>query len=805
MGDRQRILVVDDELGPREALRMILKSRYEVTTASGGSEALAILQQTSPDLVFLDIKMREMSGIEVLRAIKQVDANIEVVMMTAYASLETAREAVALHASEYLIKPFSKAEVEQAVHKALAHRVERTGSHQEIRKLLAQMRALAEPPATGSNPHTQDLVQSATLLLDQGTQALQATAALLYVMDDTGHALTSKVMWQIPAQLQNLFTQTAWLHTLNQSLSRRQPHCYHSGTTDGPEQALRQVTQPLGYPAGVVFPLLAGPAALGVLVFLFASDLPVPARWQELAQTFADLIALTIRSQQRYQASQREAAQQTQRVAQLSILREMSRVILTKLELQDMLQAIGEQLHTGLGYAGFSVWLRDSSAAAGQLAYSQGQQYGQPAPAAAGTFPTDLQIQSVADMQVIVAPIELEEQVIGVAELVREAQQGPLVAFETELIRMVLDYLGMAVKNSQLYGEMKETKSYLENLINDAGDAIITVNTADSITSWNASAERIFHYVPDDILGRHVCDLFLPEAYAQWRLEVLQEGSVKHLEARLSQRDGTPVDVSLTLSPLRGSRDEIVGFSAIIKDITQDKHLRAHLLQSEKLRALGEMAAGVAHNFNNILTTILGHTQLLLAYPSDTATVHDGLCIIEKATKDAAQVVRRIQTFARSNPAAECLLTDLVHVIKEAVETTRPVWKEQAGLQGRCIEVSLEFDPIPVVPCRAAELREVLTNLVLNAVDAMPSGGNLAIRTYLQGGFACIAVSDTGAGISEDMQQRIFEPFFTTKKEKGTGLGLSVSHTLIKDHGGDIEVQSRRGHGTTFVVKLPVA
>jgi signal transduction histidine kinase len=117
----------------------------------------------------------------------------------------------------------------------------------------------------------------------------------------------------------------------------------------------------------------------------------------------------------------------------------------------------------------------------------------------------------------------------------------------------------------------------------------------------------------------------------------------------------------------------------------------------------------------------------------------------------------------------------------------------------------MEFDPIPMVPCRAAELREVLTNLILNAVDAMPSGGSLTIRTYQQGGFACIAVSDTGVGMPEDMQQRIFDPFFTTKKEKGTGLGLSVSHTLIKGHGGDIEVQSTPGSGTTFVVTLPVA
>ena len=203
-----------------------------------------------------------------------------------------------------------------------------------------------------------------------------------------------------------------------------------------------------------------------------------------------------------------------------------------------------------------------------------------------------------------------------------------------------------------------------------------------------------------------------PDEYARWRTAVLQEGQVKLLETRLNQLDGTPVDVSLTLSPVRGSRDEIVGFSAIIKDITQDKQFRERLLQTEKLRALGEMAAGVAHNFNNILTTILGHTQLLLTYPSDTATMHGGLAIIEKATRDAAQMVQRIQTFARGNPAAECHLMDLVQVIKEAVETTRPVWKQQAEQQGRSIEMSMDFDPIPIVPCRAAEFREVLTNLI---------------------------------------------------------------------------------------------
>jgi PAS domain S-box-containing protein len=800
MGDRQRILVVDDELGPREALRMILKSRFEVMTASCGSEALALLQQTSPDLVFLDIKMREMSGIEVLKAIRQIDTHIEVVMMTAYASLETAREAVALHASDYLIKPFSKAEVEQAVNKALAHRVERTGSRQAIRKLLEQMRALTEPTETGTS-----LVQSTTLLLEQGAQALQATAALLYTVDATGQTLTSTVLLHVPTHLHDALAQASWLTLLQHSLSRQQPHCFSAATTDGHAQALMQVIRPLGYDAGVFFPLLAGTHALGGLVFLFTTDHIIPTNWQERGQTFAALIALTIRSHQRYHASLRDASQQAQRVAQLSILREMSRVILTRLDLADMLQAIGDQLLTGLGYAGFSVWLHESSAPDGQPVYSQGQQYGWHATGTTDAVPTALRVDNVDDMQVVIAPIEMEGQAIGVVELVRQAQHGPLVAFEIELIRMVLDYLGMAVKNSQLYGEMKETKSYLENLINDAGDAIITVNTTDTITSWNDTATRLLRCPPEVLLGRNMRDLVSPAEYEQWRSAVLQDGQVKHLETRLSQLDGTPVDVSMTLSPLRGSRDEIVGFSAIIKDITQDKQLRERLLQTEKLRALGEMAAGVAHNFNNILTTILGHTQLLLTYPSDTATMHEGLTIIEKATRDAAQVVQRIQTFARGNPVAECHLTDLVQVIKEAVETTRPVWKQQAEYQGRSIDMTLEFDPIPMVPCRAAELREVLTNLILNAVDAMPSGGSLSLHTYQQGGFACIAVSDTGVGMPEDMQPRIFDPFFTTKQGKGTGLGLSVSHTLIKGHGGDIEVQSTPGSGTTFVITLPVA
>jgi PAS domain S-box-containing protein len=802
MDNGQCILVVDDELGPREALRMILKSRYEVMTASSGPEALRLLRQTPPDLVFLDIKMREMSGVEVLKAIKQVDATIEVIMMTAYASLETAREAVAHNASDYLIKPFSKAEVDRAVAKALARRAERTGPRQEVRTLLEQMRALAEASAHGTG--SQDFVQSATVILEQGKHVLRATAALLYSLEAPGQSLACQVVLNIPNHLHDTCASGVWHSLLKEVLVQRQPLRFPGGPADMRHQELAQALHRLGCAAGTFFPVLAGNEALGVLSFLYHAAHEVRADWQELGQSCADLMALAIQAQQRYQASQQEATQQAQRVAQLSILREMIRVIMDTLDLNDMLCAMGKQLQGGLGYAGCSVWLRTPETPHLRQVYGTGVQSGWQPQAEGDNGLSTLRVERMNDAQVVIAPIVLAGETIGAVELVRDRQCGPIAAFEIELIRMVLDYLGMAVKNSQLYGEIKETKSYLENLINGAGDAIVTVNTTGTITSWNVSAERIFGYRQEDILHQNVCTLFPPQPYAQWRREVLQEGLVKRLEARFCQRNGTPVDVSLTLSPLHGPRDEIVGLSAIMKDITEEKHLREQLLRSEKLRALGEIAAGVAHNFNNILTTILGHTQLLLEDAEDGHALQAGLRTIEQASKDAAQMVRRIQTFAKGNTAAECLPTDLNLVVKEAAEATRPVWKEQAERQGKCIQLELELHPVPLVPCREAELREVLTNLILNAVDAMPTGGTITLQTHQQGQWGCVAVSDTGTGMSEDVQRRIFDPFFTTKKSKGTGLGLSVSYTLVRGHGGDIEVQSTLGRGTTFVVKLPM-
>jgi PAS domain S-box-containing protein len=549
--------------------------------------------------------------------------------------------------------------------------------------------------------------------------------------------------------------------------------------------------------------MLAGDEEVGVLAFLYEAPGEFRRKWADIGRTMAELMALSIHTHQRYYASKQEVVQQAQRVAQLSILRDVSRIIMGQLELAETLKAIGDQLQAGLGYAGFYVWLYRRDGTQLHEAYGSGPDHGWRPGDADRNPPRELQVERFPDGHVVVAPIILEGTTVGHIKLVREARQGPVADSEIELLCMLLDYIGLAVQNSQLYGEIKETKSYLESLIDGAGDAIITVDREDRVSSWNESAERIFQYQDWEIRQQKIWTLVPRELYEQWQCEVLEGGGVKRIEARLRQRNGMPIDASLTLSPLRGPCGEIVGLSAIIKDVTEEKQLRERLLQSEKLRALGEMAAGIAHNFNNMLTAILGQTRLLAYYPADIEAVRKGLVIIGKAAEDGVTTVQRLQKFARGITTSEFTRTDLNQVVKEAIEATQPIWKDQAWREGRPIEVAMELGTISPVYGRSSELREVLVNMILNAVGAMPKGGRLTLCTRQGQGSVYVEVSDTGIGMTEGIRRRIFNPFYTTKGAKGTGLGLSVSYMLIKGHNGDIEVRSKLGRGTTFSIKLP--
>jgi PAS domain S-box-containing protein len=368
---------------------------------------------------------------------------------------------------------------------------------------------------------------------------------------------------------------------------------------------------------------------------------------------------------------------------------------------------------------------------------------------------------------------------------------------------MLLDSIALAVHNSRLYGEIAATKSFLENLIQDAGDGIITVDTADRITSWNASAERILHGAAASMLHQPITMLLPANQYAQWREEVERRGQSLQIDTPLTPRHGSPRDMLLTLSPLHGPHDIRAGLSIILKDVTEERRLREQVLHAEKLRAVGEMAAGIAHNFNNILTTILTRAQLLAQQVTDTVALQRGLTLIEQAASDGAALVRRLQRLARGSASPERTWLDLNVLVQEVVDTTQPLWHDHARREGRPVEMHLALAPLPRLLGRAAELREVLTNLLLNAIEAMPRGGEITLRTWAEAGAVCVAVSDTGIGMTAEVQRRVFDPFFTTKGARGTGLGLSVSQAIIKGHDGTLSVESQPDQGTTFVITLP--
>ncbi len=232
------------------------------------------------------------------------------------------------------------------------------------------------------------------------------------------------------------------------------------------------------------------------------------------------------------------------------------------------------------------------------------------------------------------------------------------------------------------------------------------------------------------------------------------------------------------------------------------------VVRQERLSALGMMAVGVAHDFNNALTMMLGYGELLVPHFRDNAPEREFLYLkhILDAAKDAAHVVRRLRDFYR--PATENEIRVAVGVndlVSQAVVLTLPKWKGKPQANGVQIEVRTHFNTLPQVAGNASELREVLTNLIFNAVDAMPAGGTIDIHTDTHANGVSITVTDSGIGMTPNERERCLEPFFTTKGDAGTGLGLSVVYGIVQRHGGTIEIISQPGEGTTFCIVLPIA
>lgn len=275
-------------------------------------------------------------------------------------------------------------------------------------------------------------------------------------------------------------------------------------------------------------------------------------------------------------------------------------------------------------------------------------------------------------------------------------------------------------------------------------------------------------------------------------------GDDTEYEVRLVRADGSIRYAEAHTSPL-WKDGEIDGVLVFLRDITERKREHELMAQSDKLRAVGELAAGVAHNLNNSLTVILGRAQLLLRNATDE-TSSKSLEVITNAVEDGSKTLRRILEFARRDSVSEFAPVELGYLITSSIDIARPKWQRQQGK----IDVRVEGHAPAYVMGEQAELREVVLNLIFNAVDAMPDGGIMEMGARAEIDTGCFWVADTGCGIPAETASRIFEPFFTTKGRLGSGLGLSASHGIITRHKGEIVVVSEPGEGTRFEVRLPL-
>ncbi|HEV7474622.1 MAG TPA: ATP-binding protein [Pyrinomonadaceae bacterium] len=232
------------------------------------------------------------------------------------------------------------------------------------------------------------------------------------------------------------------------------------------------------------------------------------------------------------------------------------------------------------------------------------------------------------------------------------------------------------------------------------------------------------------------------------------------------------------------------------------EELRERATHAEKMAALGELSFGVAHNVNNTLTGILGRAQLLLR-TKDAEKISTGIEMIIKSAEDGAHIIRRIQDFARKQPSRKFQSVSVAGLMKDVCEMSRPRWEARAS--GPPIRVALVADCTASVMGDAVELREVLVNMIYNAIDAMPSGGEIRMSSQENSGRVVLTIADSGTGMTPEVKSRLFDPFFTTKGKGGTGMGMAVSFGIIRRHNGSIDVESEPGRGTTFRISLPVA
>jgi PAS domain S-box-containing protein len=787
-GPTPTILHVDDDAINRESLGYLLRaSGFSVQDAATGAEALRLATE-KPDVILLDVCLPDLSGLEVCRRLKSdpATARIPILQFSALrVSSEDRSAGLEVGADAYLAKPVEPRELIAQLNALIrTHRIE-----EELRARVEQQAAVAElsQRALGGGDLSAWLEECVRRVA--GLLGVDYCEVLELLPEGKSLLLRVGVGWR--------------------------------------DDLLGRATVPSGAHSHAGYTLLANEPVL-------VEDLRTETRFQvaPLLQEHGVVSGLSaiIRGDDRPFGvlgahSTRLCTFSRADVDFLQAVANLMAAALHRQRMEEKLQASEATLRLALDSAAMSVWdvdLRSGWPPRNSLEEGHEKLLGIPV----ASFP-----KTTEDYLQLIHPDDREAAILA-GRRAREERSPYAVEFRVRWPdgslhwlasrgRFIYDETGQPVRMCGLSMDVTERKRadetlrWLAAMVESSDDAIVGLTPDGVVTSWNPGAARMYGYTAEEVIGRPITLLAPPDRVDEVLgiLGRLRQGKpVEQFETVRIRKDGKSIHVSLTISPIRNAAGAWVGATSIGRNVSERKALEEQLRQAQKMEAVGHLAGGIAHDFNNLLTVITGYSDLLLGqFRRDDPAGHL-VQEIRKAGERAASLTRQLLAFSRK-AILQPVVLDFNAVVEEMDRMCRRVL-------GADIDLATSLDPnLGKVKADPGQIQQMLLNLVVNARDAMPSGGRLRLATHnveldedyarrhlelRPGAYVMLVVSDTGSGMPPEVKARLFEPFFTTKEVgKGTGLGLAMVHGVVKMSNGHIEVDSEPGRGTTFRIYLP--
>ena len=388
---------------------------------------------------------------------------------------------------------------------------------------------------------------------------------------------------------------------------------------------------------------------------------------------------------------------------------------------------------------------------------------------------------------------------------------GAVVSFVdiTERKRIEREVKALNESLEQRVMERTADVAKLSQAIKYSSATVIITDTEGIIEYANPIFSKLTGYSVEEVIGKN--PRFLqsgktPSEVYEELWSTIKSGDEWKGEFCNKKKNGELYWEYVSISPVKDDKGVITNYIAVKDDITERRKMEEALLQAEKLKSIVTITAGISHEFNNLLAIISSNVQLLEATYKDDRVLTAALRTIMKASDDGSEITSNMLKFTKTYQGTKELESTCIRdMIEQSIDFTKPRWKNEAQAKGIDYKMDTEeMKSVPYIMCKHSEIREIFTNLINNALDAMPKGGKISFRTWSVDDAVLVSITDNGGGMSENVKRNIFDPFFSTKGVEGTGLGMSIVYGIVTRHGGNIDVASKIGKGTTFTLQFPI-